>query len=136
MLGCSNGRGREEVKERSTKGFEWIKSSLISPLWVQRCQRVHRLVVMGPQVAEPGCGATGRGSGGVALGGGRVLVRLGEGRSIREAAGATSGTAPNAGRMVGKLLLLLLLRVMLREASIGGEPLLLVVLLMQVLLAL
>ena len=91
---------------------------------------------MGPQVAEPGCGATGRGSGGVALGGSRVLVRLGEGRSIREAAGATSGTAPNAGRMVGKLLLLLLLRVMLREASIGGEPLLLVVLLMQVLLAL
>ena len=72
------------------------------------------------------------------MGGGRVLVRLGEGRSIREAAGATSGTAPNAGRMVGKLLLLLLLllRVMLREASIGGEPLLLVVLLMQVLLAL
>ena len=90
---------------------------------------------MGPQVAEPGCGATGRGCGGVALGGGRVLVRLGEGRSIREAAGATSGTAPNAGRMVGKLLLLLL-RVMLREASIGREPLLLVVLLMQVLLAL
>ena len=89
---------------------------------------------MGPQVAEPGCGATGRGSGGVALGGSRVLVRLGEGRSIREAAGATSGAAPNAGRMVGKLLLLL--RVMLREASIGGEPLLLVVLLMQVLLAL
>ena len=102
---------------------------------MQRCQRVHRLVVMGPQVAEPGCGATGRGCGGVALGGGRVLVRLGEGRSIREAAGATSGTAPNAGRMVGKLLLLLL-RVMLREASIGREPLLLVVLLMQVLLAL
>ena len=88
-------------------------------------------------MAEPGCGATGRGSGGVALGGSRVLVRLGEGRSIREAASATSGAAPNAGRMVGKLLLLLLLlRVMLREASIGGEPLLLVVLLMQVVLAL
>ena len=69
------------------------------------------------------------------MGGSRVLVRLGEGRSIREAAGATSGTAPNAGRMVGKLLLLLL-RVMLREASIGREPLLLVMLLMQVVLAL
>merc|ERR1719322_765748 len=91
---------------------------------------------MGPQVAEPGCGATGRGSGGVALSGSRVLVRLGEGRSIREATGATSGTAPNAGRMVGKLPLLLLLRVMLREASTGREPLLLVVLLVQVLLAL
>ena len=69
------------------------------------------------------------------MGGSRVLVRLGEGRSIREAAGATSGTASNAGRMVGKLLLLLL-RVMLREASIGREPLLLVMLLMQVVLAL
>ena len=68
----------------------------------------------------------------------RILVRLlREGRSVREAAGATAGAAPHAWRMVGKLLLLL--RVMLGEASIGGEALLLLIrllLLLQVVLAL
>ena len=73
------------------------------------------------------------------MGGRRILVRLlGEGRSVREAARATAGTAPHSGRMVGKLLLLL--RVMLSEASIGGgEALLLIrrlLLLLQVVLAL
>ena len=72
------------------------------------------------------------------MGGRRILVRLlGEGRSVREAARATAGTAPHSGRMVGKLLLL---RVMLSEASIGGgEALLLIrrlLLLLQVVLAL
>ena len=72
------------------------------------------------------------------MGGRWILVRLlGEGRSVREAARATAGTAPHSGRMVGKLLLL---RVMLSEASIGGgEALLLIrrlLLLLQVVLAL
>ena len=101
---------------------------------MQRRQRVYRLV-MGPQVAESGGGAWGSSGGGVTLGGRRILVWLGEGRSVREAPGATAGTAPHAGRMVGKLLLLLL-RVMLREASIGGDALLLIGLLLQVVLAL
>ena len=71
------------------------------------------------------------------MGARRILVWLGEGRSVREAPGATTRTAPHAGRMVGKLLLLLLLlRVMLREASIGGDALLLIGLLLQVVLAL
>jgi len=97
------------------------------------------LMGMGPQVAEPGGGARGRrgggAGGGVTLGGHRILVRLlGEGRSVREAARATAGTAPHSGRMVGKLLLL---RVMLSEASIGGgEALLLLLLLIRRLLLL
>ena len=68
------------------------------------------------------------------MGGRRILVRLlGEGRSVREAARATAGTAPHSGRMVGKLLLL---RVMLSEASIGGGEALLLLLLIRRLLLL
>ena len=69
-------------------------------------------MVMGSYVAESRGGprAWGRTGRWVAWGGGRILVRLGKGRSVGQAAGASSGAAPDAGRMVGQLLLL---RVML-----------------------